>query len=85
MSVERAYSTAQVAELLSLSRDTVSMYCHQGLVPGAFQVGGGRGPWRIPESSIEALMRRHRAPVVDDPSRIQPRNSRARARRRRAA
>lgn len=88
MSAEPVYTVAQVAQMLRLTEGTVALHCRTGLVPGAFRTGPKRGQWRIPESAIEAYKNRHRAPVPDDPYRIQPRRPQAQRlhnRRRRAA
>lgn len=47
--------TSAAAEILGVSRDTVSKWCREGVLD-AEQDGAGR-PWRIAESEVERLQR----------------------------
>lgn len=83
--LERVYTVTEVAGLERVSAQTVAANCRAGLFPGAYQISESGGQWRIPESAIIAWRDRGKAPKVDDPYRLEPRNPRAAARRRKPA
>lgn len=84
-SLEPVYTAAEVAAIEKVSAQTVALNCSAGHFPGAYRTSGAHGQWRIPESAVIAWRDRGKAPEVDDPHRIQPRNPRAANRRRRSA
>lgn len=84
-SLEPVFTAAEVAGMEKITPQTVAVGCARGLFPGAYQTGDTGGQWRIPESAILAWRDRNKAPVVDDPTRLEPRNPRAAAMRRRTA
>jgi excisionase family DNA binding protein len=46
----------KVAKILGCHPDTVRLMCDQGRLPGAFRLGGAGSQWRIPRSSVDALI-----------------------------
>lgn len=84
MTLEPTFTTAEVAQMEKVSIQTVTLNCQQGKFPGAYKTAFPRGEWRIPESAVAAWRLRGKAPIPDDPYRIQPRNPRARNRVRKA-
>ena len=60
---DKAYSTAQAAELLGLSVKTIRAMCETGELPGAFSHkkpdGKTVGAWRIPGDDINAYRHKH--------------------------
>lgn len=58
-------TTAQAATRLQLSQDTIKRWCRQGLLSGAhMRYGNRRLGWRIPETTIDGLVRAGRADVL---------------------
>lgn len=76
MSVERVYTTAEVAELERRTTQSISDACRAGEFPGAYRLSSKRGEWRIPESSITEHRRllaereRERREKTDAPLRL---------------
>lgn len=48
-------STTDAAKLLRTSRDTVVRMCERGRLPGAEQLMGVGGHWRIPRTAVESF------------------------------
>lgn len=55
--MEKHYTTAEVAELLSTSPRSVVRMIEAGRLPGSFALpfGAKRKSWRIPQSALEQL------------------------------
>lgn len=51
----RDLTTREVARLLGVDRRTVVNYCREGVLT-AWRIRGNRGPWRIPEAALRALI-----------------------------
>ena len=83
--LEPVYTVSEVADIEKVSTQTVALNCRAGLFPGAYQTSTTGGQWRIPQSAVIAWRDRGKAPKVDDPTRIEPRNPRAASRRRKSA
>lgn len=83
--LEPVYTVSEVADMEKVSAQTVALNCRNGLFPGAYMTGKRGGQWRIPQSAVIAWRDRGKAPKVDDPNRIEPRNPRAASRRRKSA
>ena len=52
MSIEKVYTTAEVAEMERCTAASISDACRAGDFPGAYRLSPTRGEWRIPESAI---------------------------------
>ena len=51
-------TTAEAAKRLDLSPDTIKRWCRNGLLSGAhMRYGNRRVGWRIPETTIDGLVR----------------------------
>ncbi|QJC22032.1 helix-turn-helix domain-containing protein [Arcanobacterium buesumense] len=73
-------TTADVAERLKISPETVAIYASKGEFPGSFKIGIR---WRIPKNAIDDYIRAKRGIKHPDssPNAIAPRSTRARNRR----
>jgi len=55
--IEKVYTPKEVADVLRIGVARVYQYISDGIIP-AFKLGNGaRGPWRILESDLLAMMR----------------------------
>lgn len=53
---ETFISVNQAAKLLKTTRFTVVRMCDKGKLPGAHQLTGSNGRWRIPRVAVEAVL-----------------------------
>lgn len=54
---DRAFiSVDEAAALLGYSPRSVTRWCRRGRFPGAYQVSGRAGSWRIPRASLEPYL-----------------------------
>ena len=50
--LNKLLTTQQVADILGINLNNISLRCRQGKIPGAVQIGGR---WLIPESETENI------------------------------
>lgn len=50
--VPQLLTTAEAADWLGVTSDTVAKYCREGKIPDAAKTGSDGGEWRIPASSL---------------------------------
>jgi excisionase family DNA binding protein len=58
--VVKFLSTEQIAEILGISKRTVTRMIVAGMFPNCFKAGTGekyRSPWRVPESDVEEYVK----------------------------
>ncbi|MFB9164124.1 helix-turn-helix domain-containing protein [Arthrobacter psychrochitiniphilus] len=53
----RAYTPAQVADMLQEPVRTIVVHCRTHALKGAYKAGGRTSPWRIPPAAIDHYQR----------------------------
>ena len=56
MSDSTFVSVEEAAALLGYSPRSITRWCRRGRFPGAYQVSGRAGSWRIPRTSLEPYL-----------------------------
>ena len=54
---KRAYTPAQVSEMLEEPVRTIVVHCRTQALKGAYKTGGRTSPWRIPPAAIDHYQR----------------------------
>jgi len=50
-----------VASVLNVTVQTIASYCESGVFPKAFKLGDSKtSPWRIPQSDLQAYLKKRR-------------------------
>ena len=57
---DKLLTVDEVAEFLRTTRRAVQRYCKDGLFLGAFKLSDNTSDWRIPQSGLDAYLKKQR-------------------------
>lgn len=57
---DKLLTVDEVAEFLRTTRRAVQRYCKADMFPGAFKLSDNTSDWRIPQSGLDAYLKKQR-------------------------